>query len=408
MWSGPRNVSTAFMRSWGNREDTLVVDEPFYAHYLDAPASITRAATRSSRRTSATGGASWPRCSAPVPEGVAILYQKQMAHHLLPHMGREWLGSMTHAFLIRDPRPMLASLGEKLGDFDLLATGLPAAGRDLRSRGAQHGAASRRSSTRPTCWPRRSPCCGRCARRSTFRSRPHAVVAAPARARPTACGRSTGTTAWSAPPVSSRRRDGAAPNVAGRLGRDRGALPAAVREAARAPRCAPEEATRAAEIRRAQPRPDRQRQRRLVAPRRGRREPVRLRRAGRRRRVGGAAALPTGASSGSSSTSTGWCSSAKALAFAADPDARGDHRRDPPHARGERHVRRRAHPPHADARREDHLRHGPAAEPVGPDADRARRAQAAGLRDGGSQPGHRAACGASRPTASTRRSTTTT
>ena len=34
MWSGPRNVSTAFMRSWGNREDTVVVDEPFYAHYL--------------------------------------------------------------------------------------------------------------------------------------------------------------------------------------------------------------------------------------------------------------------------------------------------------------------------------------------------------------------------------------
>jgi hypothetical protein len=48
-----------------------------------------------------------------------------MSHHLLPHMGREWLGSMTHAFLIRDPKPMLASLGGKLGEFDLLATGLP-------------------------------------------------------------------------------------------------------------------------------------------------------------------------------------------------------------------------------------------------------------------------------------------
>jgi hypothetical protein len=40
-------------------------------------------------------------------------------------MGREWLGSMTHGFLIRDPRPMVLSLGDKLGDFDLLATGLP-------------------------------------------------------------------------------------------------------------------------------------------------------------------------------------------------------------------------------------------------------------------------------------------
>ena len=48
-----------------------------------------------------------------------------MSHHLLPDMGREWLGAMTHAFLIRDPAPMLASLEVKLGRFDLEATGLP-------------------------------------------------------------------------------------------------------------------------------------------------------------------------------------------------------------------------------------------------------------------------------------------
>ena len=34
MWSGPRNISTAMMRSWENRPDTVVVDEPFYAAYL--------------------------------------------------------------------------------------------------------------------------------------------------------------------------------------------------------------------------------------------------------------------------------------------------------------------------------------------------------------------------------------
>jgi hypothetical protein len=125
MWSGPRNVSTAFMRSWGNREDTLVVDEPFYAHYLDH----TGLDHPGREEIIATHERDWGRVAvalaAPVPDGVRILYQKQMAHHLLPHMGREWLGLMTHAFLIRDPRPMLASLGEKLGEFDLLATGLP-------------------------------------------------------------------------------------------------------------------------------------------------------------------------------------------------------------------------------------------------------------------------------------------
>jgi hypothetical protein len=54
-----------------------------------------------------------------------VFYQKQMSHHLLPHMGREWLDAVTHAFLIREPAPVLVSLGEKLGDFDLEATGLP-------------------------------------------------------------------------------------------------------------------------------------------------------------------------------------------------------------------------------------------------------------------------------------------
>jgi hypothetical protein len=34
MWSGPRNISTAMMRSWENRPDCRVVDEPFYAYYL--------------------------------------------------------------------------------------------------------------------------------------------------------------------------------------------------------------------------------------------------------------------------------------------------------------------------------------------------------------------------------------
>ena len=34
MWSGPRNVSTALMRSFGSRPDTVVCDEPLYAHYL--------------------------------------------------------------------------------------------------------------------------------------------------------------------------------------------------------------------------------------------------------------------------------------------------------------------------------------------------------------------------------------
>jgi hypothetical protein len=125
MWSGPRNLSTALMRAWGNRADTIVVDEPFYAHYLER----TGIEHPGREEVIASQERDWRRVVdallAPLPEGVDILYQKQMSHHLLPDMGRDWLGSMTHAFLIRDPRPMLASLDRKLDGFDLLATGLP-------------------------------------------------------------------------------------------------------------------------------------------------------------------------------------------------------------------------------------------------------------------------------------------
>ena len=125
MWSGPRNVSTAFMRSWENRPDTIVVDEPFYAHYLLA----TGIDHPGRDEVLAHHETDWRRVVesllAPLPPGVTVFYQKQMSHHLLPHMGREWLASVTHAFLIRDPAPMLASLGEKLGEFALEATGLP-------------------------------------------------------------------------------------------------------------------------------------------------------------------------------------------------------------------------------------------------------------------------------------------
>ena len=34
MWSGPRNISTAMMYSFGNRPDCVAWDEPFYAFSL--------------------------------------------------------------------------------------------------------------------------------------------------------------------------------------------------------------------------------------------------------------------------------------------------------------------------------------------------------------------------------------
>lgn len=110
MWSGPRNISTAMMRSFGSRPDTSVSDEPLYAHYL----RVTGVAHPGRDAVIAAHESDWRKVAAaltgPVPGGRAVWYQKHMAHHLLPSIGREWLDSLTHAFLIREPDEMVASL----------------------------------------------------------------------------------------------------------------------------------------------------------------------------------------------------------------------------------------------------------------------------------------------------------
>jgi hypothetical protein len=116
MWSGPRNISTAMMRSWGNRPDTAVCDEPFYAHYLQA----TDRDHPGADEIIAHGETNWrnvvQRLTGEIPEGKQIFYQKQMTHHLLPQIDRAWLRLVTNCFLIRDPRDVIASYIKKNND----------------------------------------------------------------------------------------------------------------------------------------------------------------------------------------------------------------------------------------------------------------------------------------------------
>lgn len=114
MWSGPRNISTAMMRAWGNRPDTAVIDEPFYAYYLertgkDHPiAAEVIAAGETGRRKVARR-----LTKEPIPGGKPIFFQKQMTHHLLPEIEREWIVDLVNCFLIRDPREVILSYIKK-------------------------------------------------------------------------------------------------------------------------------------------------------------------------------------------------------------------------------------------------------------------------------------------------------
>jgi len=125
MWSGPRNISTAMMRAWGNRADTIVVDEPLYAHYLTVTGRIHpgRAETLTTQESNVDRVLA--NLLGPVPAGKTIYFQKQMAHHLIDDVPRDWLDQVTNCFLIRDPAAMLTSLLKHVPDARLPDTGLP-------------------------------------------------------------------------------------------------------------------------------------------------------------------------------------------------------------------------------------------------------------------------------------------
>ena len=107
------------MRAWSNRADTDVIDEPFYACYLEKTGKTHPEAAE----IIAQGETDWRKVvnqlTGPVPPGKHIFFQKQMTHHLLPEIDREWIVRFTNCFLIRDPREVILSYIKKNPDPDL-------------------------------------------------------------------------------------------------------------------------------------------------------------------------------------------------------------------------------------------------------------------------------------------------
>ena len=124
MWSGPRNISTAMMRAWENRADCEVVDEPLYASYLaatgiDHPMRDDVLASQPGDVAEAVAAITTSSVAA------ALQYQKHMTHHVLADADLTWLSRLRHAFLIRDPRRVVASYAKKRGRPTLDDLGYP-------------------------------------------------------------------------------------------------------------------------------------------------------------------------------------------------------------------------------------------------------------------------------------------
>ena len=111
MWSGPRSLSTALLRSWESRKDTTTADEPFYGYFLAATG-----AERPGREDSLSlmphdweSVLQW--LEGPIPDGKAIWYQKHHALHLVGDLPWEWIDQQTNCFLIRDLTAPFGGIG---------------------------------------------------------------------------------------------------------------------------------------------------------------------------------------------------------------------------------------------------------------------------------------------------------
>jgi hypothetical protein len=109
MWSGPRNLSTAMMRSFSSRSDTFVSDEPFYGCFLEQTGADHPMREQVIASMDCDWGSVMQALRGDPPDGSPIWYQKHMWHHMTGPVGYGDFDGFTHAFLIRQPERMIAS-----------------------------------------------------------------------------------------------------------------------------------------------------------------------------------------------------------------------------------------------------------------------------------------------------------
>ena len=113
VWSGPRNISTALMYSFGNRDDFEIIDEPFYANYLietglDHPMRKEIILSQPENVTTVINNLTKDRSNMG-----KNLYQKHMTHHMVNSVPRDWFNQVKHVFLLRHPVRVISSFSKK-------------------------------------------------------------------------------------------------------------------------------------------------------------------------------------------------------------------------------------------------------------------------------------------------------
>ena len=112
-WSGPRNISTALMRSWSSRADAFVSDEPFYAYYLKSTGFNHPMKKEIIDNYPTDHYDIIKNLTSNIPNNKKIWYQKHMSHHLININDLSWIKNFNNCILIRHPKYVINSYIKK-------------------------------------------------------------------------------------------------------------------------------------------------------------------------------------------------------------------------------------------------------------------------------------------------------
>ena len=121
LWSCPRNISTALMYSFAQREDTQVFDEPLYAHYLKI-SGANHPAREEVLQSLENDGSKVVR-DVILQKSKKILFHKLMTHFLID-IETTFLERVSNIIFIRNPEEIIASYSKIISNPKLEDIGL--------------------------------------------------------------------------------------------------------------------------------------------------------------------------------------------------------------------------------------------------------------------------------------------
>ncbi|AOX03896.1 sulfotransferase family protein [Moorena producens PAL-8-15-08-1] len=108
LWTAPRSVSTAFEKTFSQRPDTAIIDEPFLDVYYFSKWRCSNRFGDYDRRQDYQPTQVLEEIKSKT-EAAPLVFMKEMAYQGLPYIDQDFIASAINTFIVRHPQEVMAS-----------------------------------------------------------------------------------------------------------------------------------------------------------------------------------------------------------------------------------------------------------------------------------------------------------